>query len=91
MSVVIVDDEQRRDRPATRTRPSGSGGAGAPAALALLDVVHRHRLRRAALHLPSRRSEHDPSQFSDRLLADARRTTGRSIAHTCQADSWGTG
>jgi hypothetical protein len=33
-------------------RPSGSGGAGAPAALALLDDVHRHRLRRAALHLP---------------------------------------
>ncbi len=48
-------------------RPSGSGGAGAPAALALLDDVHRHRLRRAALHLPRRRSEGDPSQFSDRL------------------------
>ena len=38
-------------------RPSGSGGAGASAALALLDDVHRHRLRRAALHLPPRRSE----------------------------------
>ncbi len=69
MSVVIVDDEQRRDRPAIPMRPSGSGGAGAPAALALLDDVHRHRLRRAALHLPPRRSERDPSQFLDRLLA----------------------
>ena len=40
-------------------RPVGSGGAGASAALALLDDVHRHRLRRAALHLPPRRSERD--------------------------------
>ena len=52
MSVHIVDDEQRSDRRATPMRPSGSGGAGASAALALLDDVHRHRLRRAALHLP---------------------------------------
>ena len=35
----IVDDEQRRDRPATPMRPKGSGGAGASAALALLDDV----------------------------------------------------
>ena len=49
--------------------PSGSGGAGASAALALLDDAHRHRLRRAALHLPPRRSERGPSQYSDRLLA----------------------
>jgi hypothetical protein len=28
--------------------------------LALLDDVHRHRLRRAALHLPPRRQERDP-------------------------------
>jgi len=42
-------------------RPSGSGGAGASAALALLDDVPRHRLRRAALHLPLRRSERGPS------------------------------
>jgi hypothetical protein len=61
MSVHIVDDEQRRDRPATPMPPSGSGGAGASAALALLDDVHRHRLRRAALHLPPRRSERGPS------------------------------
>jgi len=62
MSVHIVDDEQRRDRPqspcgwaAPRTQiPSGSGRAGASAALALLDDVPRHRLRRAALHLPPR-------------------------------------
>ncbi|MGA2260424.1 MAG: hypothetical protein ABSH28_03200, partial [Acidobacteriota bacterium] len=61
MSVHIVDDEQRRDRPAIPMRPSGSGGAGASAALALLDDVRRHRLRRAALHLPPRRSERGPS------------------------------
>jgi hypothetical protein len=41
---------------AARTQiPLGSGAAGASAALALLDDVHRHRLRRAALHLPPRR------------------------------------
>ncbi len=28
MSVVIVDDEQRRDRPASPMRPSGSGARG---------------------------------------------------------------
>ena len=61
MSMHIVDDEQRRDRPAISMRPSGSGGAGASAALALLDDVQRHRLRRAALHLPLRRSERGPS------------------------------
>ena len=53
MSVRIVDDEQRRDRPAIPMRPSGSGGAGAIGTRALLDDVRRHRLRRAALHLPS--------------------------------------
>ena len=52
MSIHIVDDEQRRDRRAIPMRPSGSGLAGTSAALALLDDVHRHRLRRAALHLP---------------------------------------
>jgi hypothetical protein len=35
----IVDDEQRRDRPATPMRPMGSGGAWASAALVLLDDV----------------------------------------------------
>ena len=52
MSRYIVDDEQRSDRRAIPMRPMGSGGAGASAALALLDDVPRHRLRRAALHLP---------------------------------------
>ena len=52
MSVHIVDDEQRSDRRATPMRPSG---------LALLDDVHRHRLRRSALHLPPRCPERDPS------------------------------
>ena len=33
----IVDDEQRRDRPATPMRPKGSSGAWTSAALALLD------------------------------------------------------
>ena len=32
MSVHIVDDEQRSDRPANHMRPSGPGGAGASAA-----------------------------------------------------------
>ena len=57
----IVDDEQRGDCLATPMRPLGSGGAGASAALSLLDDVPRHRLRRAALHLPLRRSERDAS------------------------------
>ena len=61
MSVHIVDDEQRSDRRAIPMRPLGSGGAGASAALALLDDAQRHRLRRAALHLPPRRSERGPS------------------------------
>jgi hypothetical protein len=61
MSSYIVDDEQRSDCRATPMRPSGSGGAGASAALAPLDDVHRHRLRRAALHLPPQRPERDPS------------------------------
>ena len=57
MPVPTVDDEPRSDRCAIRMGPSGSGGAGASAALALLDDGHRDRLRRAALHLPGRRSE----------------------------------
>ena len=50
-------------------RPLGSGLEGASALLALLDDVHRHRLRRAALHLPLPSQERGPFQFSDRLLA----------------------
>ena len=64
----IVDDEQRSDRRPTPMRPSGSGLEGASASLALLDDVHRHRLRRAALHLPLPSQERGPFQFSDRLL-----------------------
>ena len=59
MSKHIVDNEQRSDRRATPMRFSGSDVAWASASLALLDDVHRHRLRRAALHLPPRRSERD--------------------------------
>ena len=54
---------------ATPMRPLGSGLEGASASLALLDDVHRHRLRRAALHLPLPSQERGPFQFSDRLLA----------------------
>ena len=71
----IVDDEQRSDHRATPMRPSGSGLEGASASLALLDDVHRHRLRRAALHLPLPSQERGPFQFSDRFLACARRNT----------------
>jgi hypothetical protein len=61
MSMHIVDDEQRSDRRATSMRPLGSGFAGASAALPLLDNVHRHCLRRAALHLPPQSQERGPS------------------------------
>jgi len=64
----IVDDEQHSDRRATPMRPLGSGLEGASASLALLDNVHRHCLRRAALHLPFPSQERGPFQFSDRLL-----------------------
>ena len=52
MSVYIVDDEQRRDRPQHPCALRVPGGVGASAALALLGDVQRHRLRRADLHLP---------------------------------------
>jgi hypothetical protein len=68
MSVHIVDDEQRSDRRVTPMRPSGSGLAGTSALLALLDDVHRHRLRRAASHLPLPGQERGHSYYSDRLL-----------------------
>jgi hypothetical protein len=69
MSRHIVDDEQRRNRPqppcAFRVPadlgPRSGPAAGASVALALLDDVLQHRLRRAALHLPTRRSERDAS------------------------------
>ena len=68
MSRHIVDDEQRSDRRVTPMRPSGSGLAGTSALLALLDDVHRHRLRRAASHLPLPGQERDPFYHPDRLL-----------------------
>ena len=68
MSLHIVDDEQRGDRRVTPMRPLDSGLAGTSAALALLDDVHRHRLRRAALHLPLPGQERGPFYYSDRLL-----------------------
>ena len=70
MFMHIVDDEQRSDRRATPMRPPGSGLEGASASLALLDDVQRHRLRRAALHLPLPSQERGSFQFSDTLLGD---------------------
>ena len=70
MSMRIVDDEQRGARRATPMRPSGSGLAGTSASWTLLDDVHRHRLRRAASHLPLPGQERDPSYYSDRLLEE---------------------
>jgi lactate permease len=83
MSRHIVDDEQRRDRRATPRRPSGSGpdlgprsgpAAGTSAALTLLEDVHPHRLRRAALQLPPPGQESDPFYYSERLLVVKRHT-----------------
>ena len=48
-------------------RPLGSGLAGTCAALALVDEVHRHRLRRAALHLPLPGQERGPFYQPDGL------------------------
>ena len=79
MSMHIVDDEQRGDRRATPMRPSGSGLAGTSAALALLDDVHRHRLRRAALHLPLRRSERGLLYFHHGLLASEAAALGAYV------------
>jgi addiction module HigA family antidote len=54
----IVDDEQRRDRPASPMRPKGSGGAWASASLVLLDNVPAlpasHRLASAHAALGTR-------------------------------------
>ena len=61
---------------------AGSGGTGASAALVLLDDVRRHRLRRAALHLPPRSQERGPSQFSDRLLGNELSYDDRNIVGT---------
>ena len=44
------------------------GGICSVSVLALLDDDHRHRLRRAAWHLPPRRSERGPFQYSDTPL-----------------------
>jgi hypothetical protein len=67
MSVHIVDDEQRSDRPAT---PMRLGRCADPdpfwfrrrGGICCVGAPRRwtpHRLRRAALHLPPRRSERD--------------------------------
>ena len=89
MSMHIVDDEQRSDRRATPMRPSGSGLEGASASLALLDDVHRHRLRRAALHLPLPSQERGPFQFSDRLLGGRAPVLPRNAVWTGSLTSLG--
>ena len=81
----IVDDEQRSDRRATPMRPLGSGLEGVSASLALLDDVHRHRLRRAALHLPLPSQERGPFQFSGRLLECIRRPVEQNCGQTTGA------
>jgi len=55
--------------PATSMRPKGFGGAGSFAALALLDDA-LHQLRRAAWHLPLRRSDHGLLYFYHGLLKE---------------------
>jgi hypothetical protein len=72
MSLHIVDNEQRSARHVSPMRPSGSGLAGTSASFALLDDVPRHRLRRAALHLPLPGQERGPFYYSDRLLETPR-------------------
>ena len=88
MSMHIVDDEQRSDRRATPMRPLGSGLEGASASLALLDDVHRHRLRRAALHLPLPSQERGPFQFSDSPLAGLQDMRFRVITEWLPSLSW---
>ena len=85
---VDVDAHRRRRAtkrsPATPMGPSGSGGAGASAVLALLDDVQRHRLRRAALHLPPRRSERGLLYFHHGLLGGP----SSSTCHSSSRCSW---
>jgi len=65
--------------PATSMRPKGFGGARAFAALALLDDGS-HQLRRAAWHLPLRRSERGLLYFYHELLvAIATITTASAV------------
>jgi hypothetical protein len=67
MNFYPVDDGQRRDRPHPPCALWVPALQGHLLRVALLDDVHRHRLRRTALHLPPRRSERDASYYSDRL------------------------
>jgi hypothetical protein len=63
MSMHIVDDEQRRDHPQhpCALRVPAARGHLQRSVLALLDDARRHRLCRAAWHLPPWRSERDTS------------------------------
>src|SRR5206468_8010156 len=58
----------RWQSPARPMRPSGCGGGGPSASLRRLDDVHRHRLRRRALHTAPRRSQRGHLYFHHGLL-----------------------
>jgi hypothetical protein len=71
MSMHIVDNEQRCNRRITPMRPLGSSLAGISASLALLDDVQLHRLRRAASHLPARRSRQNAAFIHYQALSSS--------------------
>jgi len=72
-----------RRSPCIPMPPLGSGLAETSAALALLDDVHRHRLRRAALHLPLPGQERGLFYYSDRPLGGFDNDNGFILSGRC--------